>query len=83
VIDTLVLTGTEYVVTEKVPVVAPAAIVMLTGTVAPDVLLLERLMTAPPDGAAPERVTVPVEALPPETLLGLTAIELIVTTGGA
>ena len=58
-------------VTVKVPVVAPATIVMLAGTVAALVLLLDKVTTAPPDGAAAERVAVPCAfALPPVTLVG-------------
>src|SRR5947199_57820 len=41
------------------------------GTVATLVLLLERVTTAPPLGAGPLSVTVPVEELPPVTLVGL------------
>src|SRR5205809_6043109 len=37
----------------------------------PFVLLLERVTTAPPLGAGPLSVTVPVEELPPVTLVGL------------
>ena len=40
------------------------------GTVATDGLLLVRLTTAPPSGAGPLSVTVPVEKLPPTTLPG-------------
>ena len=39
--------------------VLPAATTTLDGTVATPVLLLESVMTAPPEGAAPLRVTVP------------------------
>lgn len=46
--------------------------VTLDGTVAAGALL-ERLTTAPPLGAAPLRVTVPVEEDPPLTLVGLSA----------
>lgn len=55
----------------KVPVVAPAGIVMLLGTLPAVVLLLESDMTTPPVGAAACSVTVPVEfADPPCTLVG-------------
>jgi hypothetical protein len=61
---------TEVVVTEKVALVVPAGTVTLAGTaVAPE--LSESDTDAPPLGAAPDRVTVPVDAVPPVTLLGL------------
>jgi hypothetical protein len=50
--------------------VAPAATVTVVGTVAAALLLLERVTTAPPTGAAPLRVTVPVDPDPPVTLVG-------------
>ena len=68
---------TELVFTENVALVAPAATVTLDGTVA-ELLLLERFTVAPPLGAAPLRVTVPVEGDPPVTLLGLSVIEFSV-----
>jgi hypothetical protein len=58
------------VVTVNVALVAPAATVTLAGTVATDVLLLLSVTTAPPVGAALLNVTVPVEELPPVTLVG-------------
>ena len=61
---------TEVVVTVKFALVAPAGTVTLAGTaVAPE--LSESDTTAPPLGAAALKVTVPVDALPPVTLLGL------------
>jgi hypothetical protein len=66
---------TALVVTEKVAVVAPAATVTLAGTWAAAVLLLDSVTVAPPVGAAPLNITVPVEELPPVTLAGLTATE--------
>ena len=56
---------TVLVVAVNVAVVAFAATVTLAGTVAAEVLLLERVTTAPPDGAGPFSVTVPVELLLP------------------
>ena len=61
---------TATVVTVNVALVAPAATVTLVGTVATDVLLLLSVTTAPPVGAALLNVTVPVEELPPVTLVG-------------
>jgi hypothetical protein len=73
------VTGVEVptvpVVTVNVVEVVPAATVILEGTVAALVLLLVRVTTAPPLGARPFRVTVPVEDAPPVTLLGLSMIE--------
>jgi hypothetical protein len=65
-----VVLRTRFVVTVKVAAVAPAATVTLDGTVATAVLLLESWMVTPADGAAPLRVTVPVDGLPPTTLDG-------------
>ena len=62
---------TEVVVTVKVVLVAPAATVTLAGTVAV-AALLESVTTAPPVGAAALKVAVPVEKLPPTTLVGFT-----------
>jgi hypothetical protein len=62
---------TPPVATVKVPVVAPAATVMLAGTVA-FVLLLESVTTVPPAPAGAAKVTVPVAAFPPTTDDGVT-----------
>jgi hypothetical protein len=67
--------ATGLVLIVKVAVVAPAKTVMLGGTVATVVLLLESAIIAPPVGAGPLRVTVPVELLPPTTLVGLSVTE--------
>ena len=61
---------TAGVLTVNVRLVAPADTVTLAGTVAAAVLLLESVTTAPPDGAAPDNVTVPCDELPPVTLAG-------------
>ena len=73
--------ATVLVVTVKVALVAPAGTVTLAGTVATAVLLLDSVTTAPPLGAAPLRVTVPCEELPPVTLLGFSVSEDRVTAG--
>ena len=65
------MNNTVLVVTVKVAVVLPAATVTLEGTVAYEVLLLLSVTVAPPLGARPLNVTVPVEFVPPLTLVGL------------
>jgi hypothetical protein len=65
VIRTFVVPTTGYVVTGKVPLGAPAGMVMLAGTVAADGLPLESVTSAPPAGARPLRMTVPVDGVPP------------------
>ena len=65
---------TALVFTGNVALVAPPVTATLDGTVT-DALLLERFTVAPPLGAAPLRVTVPVVEEPPFTLLGLSATE--------
>ena len=67
---------TALVVTVKVAVVLPAGTVTLASTVATDVLLLVRVTTAPPDGAGPVKVTVPVDEVPPFTEAGLRLTEV-------
>ena len=62
--------ATALVLTANVTLVAPAATVTLGGTVAAAVLLLESATVAPPAGAAPLSVTVPVEEFPPVTVVG-------------
>ena len=68
-------------VTVKLALVCPADIVTLEGTVAADVLPLCSVTVAPPEGAAPLRVTVPVELFPPLTLVGLRVREESVNDG--
>lgn len=67
---------TTFVVTVKVAVVAPAGTVTLEGTLAA-ALLLESRTCAPPAGAGPFSVTVPVDAPrgPPITLVGFRVSE--------
>jgi hypothetical protein len=72
VIVAVVLTATGAVVMVKVALRAPAAIVTLPGTTAADVLLCS-VTVAPPAGAAPFNVAVPVEEAPPVTVCGLLA----------
>src|SRR5437773_108259 len=75
---------TALVVIVNVALVAPAATVTLEGTVAAAVLLLESATVAPPAGAAPLNVTVPVEdCVQPITLVGLSVSDESVGAGGA
>ena len=68
--------ATGLVLTVKVALVAPSGTVTLGGTVAALVLLLESETTAPPVGAGPLSVTVPVEdCAPPTTVVGLSVRE--------
>jgi hypothetical protein len=71
------------VLTVKLVLLAPATTVTLAGTLAAAVLLLVSVTTAPPDGAAPLSVTVPVEfCVPPTTLVGFNVSEESVAAGG-
>ena len=69
-----VLVVTTLVFTVKEALVRPAATVTLLGTVATEVLLLESITFTPPVGAAPFRVTVPIDVLPPFTVVGFRLI---------
>jgi hypothetical protein len=62
-------TPTTLVVTVNVAVFAPATTVTLAGTVAA-ALLLDSVTIAPPVGAGPFSIRVPVEELPPSKLAG-------------
>src|SRR2546427_4101618 len=75
---------TDTVVTVNVALVTPAGTVTLPtgGTLAAAGLLLERVTTAPPAGAAALRVTVATEELPPTTLVGLSTKPETVRGGG-
>ena len=73
---------TALVLTGKVALVAPAGTVTLDGTLAAP-LLLESVACAPPAGAAPLSVTVPVEdCVPPTTLVGFSVSEETVGSAG-
>jgi hypothetical protein len=79
---TVVDAATALVLTVKDALVAPAATVTLEGTVAAVVLLLESVTCAPPVGAGPLSVTVPVEEFPPVTLVGFSVTDERVCGGG-
>lgn len=70
------------VLTLKVALLAPAGTITLEGTLAA-LLLLESMTCAPPAGAGPLKVTVPVEdCRPPVTLEGFSVSEVRVGGGG-
>jgi hypothetical protein len=73
-------TATALVLIVKVALAAPARTVTLEGILAA-ALLLESTTWAPPVGAGPLSVTVPVEELPPVTLEGLSVSEERVGSG--
>jgi hypothetical protein len=73
---------TANVLILKVALLAPAGTVTLEGTLAAP-LLLESMTCAPPAGAGPLKVTVPVEnCAPPITLEGSSVNEERVDGGG-
>jgi len=78
---TPVVVVTALVLTLKFALVAPEATGTLDRTCATDVLLLESVTLAPLAGAGPLKVTVPVDELPPTTLLGLRLTEDAVSGG--
>jgi hypothetical protein len=80
-IVTTVDDDTAFVDTTNPTVVVPAGTVTLAGTVATAVLLLDRVTTAPPAGAAALSVTVPVDVLPPGRLVGWTLNDVSVAAG--
>jgi hypothetical protein len=67
---TVVVVETLSVFTENVAVLEPALTLTLAGTVARDVLLLDRLTKVSTDGET-VNVTAPCESSPPFTLVGL------------
>ena len=67
---TTVLVNVGFVCAVNFADLDPAAIVTLLGTVTSAVLLLDRLTTTPPVGAGPLSTTVPLDELPPLTVLG-------------
>src|SRR5260370_14068568 len=80
---TVVDANTALVLTVNVALVAPAATITLDGVLATFVLLLESVTTAPPEGAAALRVTVPVEdCTPPTTFVGFSVSEKRVEVAG-
>jgi hypothetical protein len=64
-------TVTRPVDTENVTDIAPGGTVTLAGTVATAESLVKSATTVPPAGAVWFRVTVPVDAAPPGTVVGL------------
>lgn len=73
---------TTDVLTIKDALVAPAATVTWEGTEAA-ALLLESATTAPPGGASPLSITVPVQdCTPPTTLVGFRLNDARVGSGG-
>ena len=78
---TVAAEATVLVLTTNVALVAPAPTVTLAGTLAAP-LLLESPTCAPPAGAGPLNVTVPVEEFPPATLVGFSESEERVGGGG-
>lgn len=76
----VVLAVTGLVVTVKVMLLLPRGMVTCAGTWAAVALLLAVVTTAPDGGAAPFRVKVAVEEVPPVTVIGLSTRELSAAT---
>jgi hypothetical protein len=81
-IATVVDAVTALVLTVNVALVAPAGSATLEGMLAAP-LLLESATCAPPAGAGPLNVTVPIEEFPPVTLVGFSVSEERETDAGA
>jgi hypothetical protein len=81
VMITAVFALTALVLMAKVALVLPVETTTLAGVCAAAVLLLDRVTVAPPLGAGPLRVTVPVAPVPPTTLVGFTATDARTTAG--
>src|SRR6266404_3612314 len=79
---TVVDAATALVFTGNVALVAPAGTGTLEGKLAAP-LLLASATCAPPAGAGPLSVTVPVEEFPPVTLVGFSESEERETDAGA
>ena len=62
-------TATTFVVRLNVAAVRPAATMTVEGTCAM-VFVVDSVTTAPPDGAAPVSLMVPVAPWPPKTVVG-------------
>jgi len=77
---TVVMEKAERVWMVKRALVAPAGTVTVLDTLA-RLELLRNCTTAPPAGAGPLRVTVPVAVLPPHTVVGLIVSDWSVTLG--
>lgn len=71
---------TRVVLMVNAALVLPLATVTLAGTLAEDELSLSDT-TTPPLGAAPLKVTVPLELIPPVTVVGLSEREFSTTAG--
>ena len=78
----VVLAATFAVETVKGADDFPPAIGMLDGTLATAGLELVSVTTAPPAGAGPESVTVPLALAPPVTVEGLSVSDESVGRGG-
>lgn len=74
-IEAVEIAKTVRLETVKVELTAPAGTVTLSGTVATSKLLLTSVTVAPPVGAAPVKLTVPCEGVPPVTLVGLSVTD--------
>ena len=71
-----VLLATGLVVTVNVAEVAPPSTVTFAGTCAAAVLPLLSVTTSPPPAVGPVSVTVPVEEVPPVTVVGFRLTEV-------